>query len=131
MPDFAVLDDRTLLRIVGASTNLVWPAGSAVFEPGARTEGLYVVLSGKVLIYETADGEEREVISVGPGGFFGEHSVLFDTEHSKRARAVEPSELMIVPRESFQAIMADHPEIVAHLMARIETRLTERRPGTT
>ena len=47
VPDFADLDDATLLRIVGASTNLFYPAGSVVFEPGSPAEALYVVLSGR------------------------------------------------------------------------------------
>ena len=128
VPDFAGLDDRTLLRIVGASTNLVWPANSSVFEPGARTEGLYVVLSGKVVICEVVDGEDRVIAAVGPDGFFGEHSVLLDTQHTKRAKAVEPTELMVVPRESFQAVMADHPDLVSLLMSRIEARLATPRP---
>lgn len=129
VPDFAALDERTLLRIVGASTNLVWAADSTVFAPGARTEGLYVVLSGRVRIHEVVDGRDREVVTVGPGGFFGEHAVLLDTEHSKHAVAVEESELMVVPRESFQAVMVDHPDLVAHLVGRMERRLAGRGPG--
>ncbi|MDQ3946530.1 MAG: cyclic nucleotide-binding domain-containing protein [Actinomycetota bacterium] len=90
VPDFTALDDRTLLTVVGASANLVWEAGSTVFEAGSPTEGLYVVLTGRVRIFETVDGTERDVVTVDPGDFFGEHSLLLDSVHSKSAEASRP-----------------------------------------
>ena len=122
VPDFAALDDSTLLRLVGASANLFWPAGSLVFEPGSPADGLYVVLSGRVQVFDLVDGAELAVSAFGPGGFFGEHSMLLDTDHSKHARATEDTELMLVPRESFQALMTDNPDLVANLMAQVKTR---------
>jgi CRP-like cAMP-binding protein len=122
VPDFASLDDSTLLHIVGASANLFWPAGSLVFEPGSPADGLYVVLSGRVRVFDLVDGAEQEVSAFEPGGFFGEHSMLLDTAHSKHAQATEDSELMVVPRESFQTLMSANPDLVANLMAQVETR---------
>ena len=126
VPDFTALDDRTLLTVVGASANLVWAAGSVVFEAGSPTEGLYVVLTGRVRIYETVDGTQRDVVIVDPGEFFGEHSLLLDAVHSKSAVALETTELMIVPRESFQALVADNPDLLSHLMERLEAHLARR-----
>jgi CRP-like cAMP-binding protein len=122
VPDFAGLDDRTLLDIVGASANLFWPAGSCVYKKGSPAEALYIVLSGRVCIYDEVDGAERQVAAVGPGGFFGEHSLLLDTSHSMSVRVDEDAEIMVVPRESFQAILAEHPELVTHLMEQLEAR---------
>jgi CRP-like cAMP-binding protein len=121
VPDFAGLDDRTLLDIVGASANLFWPAGSCVYDKGGPAEALYIVLSGRVCIYDTVDGKEVQVAGVGPGGFFGEHSLLLDTSHTKSVRVDEDAEIMIVPRESFQAVLAENPELVTHLMQRLES----------
>src|ERR671915_542358 len=55
VPDLAALDDRTLLRIVGGSVNLFWPAGTSVFEKGEPAEALYVVLAGQVRIFDVGD----------------------------------------------------------------------------
>jgi CRP/FNR family transcriptional regulator len=126
VPQFTALDDRTLLAIVGASANLVWAAGSMVFDAGVPTEGLYVVLAGRVRIFETIDGSERDVVTVDAGDFFGEHSLLLDSVHSKSAQAVDTSELMIVPRESFQALLVDNPELLSQMMERLEAHLAQR-----
>ena len=122
VPDFAALDDRSLLSIVGASANLYWPAGALVFEKGDPAEALYVVLSGRIRIFDVVDGREEDVVTVTPGGFFGEHSLLLDIVHSKSACAAEPSELMVVPRDSFQALMSDNPDLAGHLMEQLERR---------
>lgn len=103
--DFASLDDATLLEIVGNSACLFWSAGSAVFAKGDPAEALYVVLSGRVRIFDRTDLAENEAARVGPGDYFGEHAVLSRTTHSNNAQAVEDSELMVIPRESLEPII--------------------------
>ncbi|HXF56006.1 MAG TPA: cyclic nucleotide-binding domain-containing protein [Actinomycetota bacterium] len=126
VPDFAALDDRTLLRIVGASTNLVWKAGSTIFEKGSTSDALYVVLSGLVRVFDLDDGREVDVARLGPGESFGELSLLLHTVHSKSAQAVEDSELLVVPRESFEEVLASSPELAAHFRRRLQERLAVR-----
>jgi len=125
VPDFVVLDDASLLTVVGVSANLYWPAGALVFDKGDFAEGLYVVLSGRVRIFDRAEGREEDVVVVEPSGFFGEHSLLLDTIHSKAAQAAEACELMVVPRESFQELMAANPDLANQLRQRLESRLAD------
>ncbi|MBA3728818.1 MAG: cyclic nucleotide-binding domain-containing protein [Actinobacteria bacterium] len=122
VPDFASLDDRTLVRIVGASTNLFWRAGALVFEKGSSSEGLWIVLSGKVRIFDVEDGEEVDVSTVEPGNSFGELSLLLRTTHTKNAQAVEDTELMVVPEESFEELLDDNPNLAAVFQRRVRER---------
>jgi CRP-like cAMP-binding protein len=126
VPDFAALDDRTLLRIVGASANLVWSPGSSVFEAGSSSEALYIVLSGEVSVSEPTQQGESEVARVRPGESFGELSLLLHTAHTKNARATEATELMVLPRESFEALLATNPDLAARFRHRLEERLPVR-----
>jgi thioredoxin reductase (NADPH) len=122
VPDFASLDDHTLLGIVGASVNLFWPAGSLVFEKGSPSEALFVVLSGEIRILDTVDGKVQEVSRLGPGESFGELSLLLQTTHTKNAEAVQDSELMVLPEESFQELLDSNEELSAHFRRRVEER---------
>jgi CRP-like cAMP-binding protein len=122
VPAFASFDDRMLVRVVGASANLFWRSGSAVFEKGSESEALYIVLSGRIRIVGE-DGTEEEVAQLGPGEFFGELSLLLQTVHTKRAVAVEDSELMVLPKGSFQELLADYPELAAEFRRTAEERL--------
>jgi NTE family protein len=124
VPDFAALDDRTLLQLVGASMNLAFSAGSEVFEPGSPSDALYIVLSGQVGIFDSVDGREVAVSKVGSGESFGELSLLLGRHHSKTAKALKDTELMIIPRQSFQEVLATNPDLQATFDRRVEERRT-------
>jgi CRP-like cAMP-binding protein len=126
VPDFAALDDHTLLRIAGASVNLFWRTGSTIFEKGAPSEALYIVLSGAVSISEPVDGEEREISRVDPGNSFGELSLMLRTTHKRTARAVEDTELLVVPASSFEELVASNPDLEALFRRRLEERMPVR-----
>ena len=125
VPDFSGLDDHTLLQIVGGSMNLFWSAGSAIFTPGTPSEALYVVLAGEVRILDPSNGG-AEVSRVGPGSSFGELSLLLAKTHSKIAEAAEDTEVLVLPRGSFEEVLAGNPELAEQFRRRIE----ERRPMT-
>jgi CRP-like cAMP-binding protein len=120
VPAFADLDEATLCSIVGASSNLVWRAGALIFEPDEPAEALYIVLSGSIRISEVP---EQDVARLGPGDFFGELALLQRTNHSKRADALEDSELMVVPKESFEALLADDAGLAQAVRAAMAERL--------
>lgn len=123
VPSFASLDDRTLLKVVGASSNLFWRDGGCVFEKGSDAEALYIVLSGGVRIVDVRDEGDVEVARVGPGDFFGELSLLLNAVHSKHAEAVADSELMVIPKEPFRELLAESPALAAECRRRFEERL--------
>jgi CRP-like cAMP-binding protein len=124
VPDFAGLGEHALLHIVGASVNLAFPAGSVVFEEGTPGDSLCVVLSGEVRIFARQDGREVEVSRVGTGESFGELSLLLGRTHSKTAQAVEDTELLVIPRESFRELLATNEELAAMFRRRLEERQT-------
>lgn len=122
VPNFASLDDATLLRIVGASVNLAFARGALVFEADSPAEALYVVLSGQVRIFDTGEASEHDVARPGPGESFGEISLMLRARHTKSAQAVEASELLIVPHESFEEVLASNRDLRALFERLIEQR---------
>jgi CRP-like cAMP-binding protein len=126
VPDFESLDDRALLRIVGASANLAWPSGSLIFERGSPSEALYIVLSGSVVILERVGGREVEVARVLTGSSFGELSLLLNTTHTKDARAEQDVELMVVPKDSFKELLDSNPDLAEQFRRRLAERLPVR-----
>ncbi|MGH8901209.1 MAG: cyclic nucleotide-binding domain-containing protein [Egibacteraceae bacterium] len=124
--DFAPLDDATLLEIVGDSACLFWSADSAVFAKGDPADALYVVLSGRVRIFERTDGAEDEIAHLEPGDYFGEQSLLFHTTHSTNVHTVEDSELMVIPRASFEPILTANPNLADRFRQKLESRILSR-----
>jgi CRP/FNR family transcriptional regulator, cyclic AMP receptor protein len=125
VPGFDLLEEEDLVEIAGASVNLVWREGSSVFEKGHPGEALYIVLSGSVRIYDEVDGREVEIARTGAGDFFGEHSLLLDTTHTKNVQAVEDTELLVLSKQSFAALLASNPKLEEHIHRTLELRRTE------
>lgn len=119
MPSLDCLGESTLLGVVGDSANLFWAAGSTVFERGTPADGLYVVVSGSVRVLDAAGAE---VARVGAGDFFGELSLLGGVPREHTVEAVEDSELMVVPARLVEALMAESPELAAHIQATADER---------
>jgi CRP/FNR family transcriptional regulator, cyclic AMP receptor protein len=119
VPGFEVLDERMLLALIGDSANLFWPAGSIVFERGGPSDGLYIVISGRVHII----GEDGSVLAeLGPGDFFGEMSLLFGRGHRHDVRVDSEAELMVVPKEKFDELVESQPEFGNYVRAKAEER---------
>ena len=120
--DFASLDDASLLKVVGASVNLAYRAGSMIFEAGTPSDALYVILSGEVRIFAASASGGGEVARLRRGDSFGEISLLRRTSHTRSAEAVEDSELMVVPRDPLEELLASND----HMRTHIERRVSER-----
>ena len=120
VPAFAGLDEPTLLELVGCSANLHWGGGQVVFDRDDHAEALYVV-SGPHRIVEPES--EHVVATIGQGDYFGELSLMLDTRHSKTAITGTETEIMVVPRESFQEILETRPELEAFFRRQMESRL--------
>ena len=119
VPSLGSLDDRTLLAIVGDSANMFWAGGTKVFARGSSADGLYIVLSGGVRVLGDAG---TEVAVLAPGAYFGEFSLLLGTDHQHDVEALEDTELMFVPKERFDAILAEYPELARDIHELAEAR---------
>lgn len=114
IPDFAALDDRTLLTIVGESMNLAWSAGSTIFKNGDRGDALYVMLDGEVSIHDGGSPLDGEVAHPRPGDSFGELSLLLNATHSMTATAVTDCEILVLPKEAFTHLLDSNPALAQH-----------------
>lgn len=123
VPDLAALDDATLLKLFGVSATLFWPRGAMIFEKGTPADGLYILISGGVAIVDvTPKGREVEVRRMEPGDYFGELSILRHSDHSMRAKAVEDTELMVLPIDAFEHLLGAEPELAGYFHGRFEER---------
>ncbi len=119
---FTGLPDDQLREIAAAAEEVEFPRGRVIARQGEVGTGFFVVESGAVRVVR--DGEELAVL--GPGEFFGELSLLFETTHSKTALAVTDTELMAIPKESFHSLMAANPDVAEIVRRKAEERYPAR-----
>lgn len=75
---------------------LEYNAGDVIFQEGYPADNAYIIQTGKVEIYQTKDGQEQIIATLGPGEMFGEYGVLDDHPRTASARAVEDTTLQIM-----------------------------------
>jgi signal transduction histidine kinase len=127
---FRNLDDKQLNRLAVLGGYRAAAAGEVVCRPGEPSDGLYVVLSGRVTI--SRRGDQGQLIGLGergPGGSFGEPSLLDSAPRSALVTAVEDTRFFTLSRREFLAYMRAMPEAMPGLLAGIgaELRRTQER----
>ncbi len=94
-----------------------------IFTENLPAEALYIIKSGNVRISIMAgDGHERGLLLLGPGEFFGELALIQAEGRLATAKSEGPTELLLLTRKDFQALLDLDPRTGARLLMAI-TRL--------
>jgi signal transduction histidine kinase len=121
---FQNLDDDQLAALAARGTYCTATAGQIVCRQGERSDGLYVVITGRVAISRPdPEGHMVELGERGPGGSFGEPSLLDPAPRSAMVTATEPCRFFVLSREAFLAFMAEAPGAMPGLLAGVGTQL--------
>jgi hypothetical protein len=98
---------------------------SVSIAPYAEAARLVVVLSGYVsLILNDPTGEVRERLS--PGDRYGEAILLSDFPRPLQLTALSPSELALIDRNAFEAILLEFPAVALPLAEELASELRAR-----
>ncbi len=99
--------------------------GREVFREGELGDRFYIVADGEVEIIQGG-----EVVNLtGPGGFFGEISLLRDVPRTATVRAKTEVELRALERDEFIAAVTGHAASAEAADSVVATRLSSLRPG--
>lgn len=84
-----------------------------IYNEGNHPNRLFYVKSGKVKLYKTNDdGKDLTIALFGEGEYFGYMSLLENTTYRETAEALEDSEIAMIPREEFDALIRENPVVM-------------------
>lgn len=126
MPLFAHCTERELRTVAQATRPRHFPKGSTIFEQGQPGTELFLVISGQVAIVKNG----RTIVTLGPGSNFGEMSMLDEPLRSASARSSEDSEVMVIPRDAFFAMLKGNPMLAVKILWNMLLRLSARLRAT-
>ena len=111
-------------RIIAAGSWRTVEAGGYIYLQGENHRRFYLVADGEVeLTINVAGGSEHVVSHIGPGGHFGETSILTNKQNSVNARALTRAALLGFDTDSFTAVLLANPVIQQHLSVALAKRL--------
>jgi CRP-like cAMP-binding protein len=115
------------LATLAADAELVEvPASGFVMRRGEPADALFAIVEGAVLV-ALRDGS---TFALGDGDVVGEGCLLDEAERQADVRALRPTMLLCVRKETLDRAMAAHPEVLARLFDLLARRLVSNLVGT-
>ena len=123
IPLFSSVHGEGLKRVAETIREMKLPAGELVFAEHDLGDEMYIVHSGRVLIFNETGSGENVLNSVRSGGYFGEMAIIDEQPRSASARSTEDSVLLVLHKNDFNIAVHDYPEIAFEVMKEFIRRL--------
>ncbi len=133
MVDLAILADVELFRalspqafelVAGEAKSRSLQRGDVIFSEGEASTEMFVVVHGRIAIgNRSVDGRESVLALMEAGDVFGEMGLFDGVGRSAHARALEPSEVYVVPYAPLREMYASEPELLWGVVEMLARRL--------
>src|ERR1043165_3877302 len=118
-PDVATL----LEKIILGKQKLSFDKGEKIFSQGDRADSIYFIQTGRIKItVVSAAGKEAVLAMLGPHDFLGEGALVNQSHRISTAKALEPSTVFRVEKQSMIQSLHEQPELSEKFMASLLTR---------
>ncbi len=108
-----------------------YSAGAFIFHQGDPSDRLYVIATGQVRISrELGSMGEETLVTLGPGGLFGEMGLFDDSTRSATARADAASVLYSISKEAFDDLLFLHKDLAYEILWKVVGMLADRLRAT-
>ena len=125
-PRLARLSDDQLEQVRLFGELRVAPADSLIISKGDPGDALYLVLAGEVRVRLVIGGEDKTLVNIRAGQFFGEMALFNDAPRSADVVAVTETRLMRVTREAFRMFIEELPELGSPIVYQLATTMADR-----
>lgn len=97
--------------------------GEVIIKEGTEGKGLFVIKSGRCLVYRKKSFFKKEKLAIlSSGDFFGEMFLLFEDLTSASVKALEPTEIFVYFKNDFLNWLKDNPKLEQEIRAIAERR---------
>ncbi len=98
-------------------------AGEIILRENTPGDSAYIILSGGVEISKRIEGQRVVLVNLGPGGIFGEMSLIDGSPRSATVKATKPTRVSVIDGRRFQIILNSIPKEVRPLFSALTERL--------
>jgi NADH:ubiquinone reductase (H+-translocating) len=100
--------------------------GEAIVRQGQVGRELYLILKGEV---EVSSASGATLVRLGAREVFGERALLEDTRRSASVRATQPSDVLVLSRGDFQALVENLPVLSDYFAQLLRSRHPDAMPA--
>jgi CRP-like cAMP-binding protein len=129
---FSGLSPEEFGTVSAAMETVEMAPAAIVFNEGDAGDRAYVVAAGAVEVFTRICGDvEKTLLTLRPGGVFGELSLFTGEARSATAKVIEPATLLSLAAPAFEGLVARHPAVAGKLMRSLLVTLAGRLRHTT
>ena len=124
IPYFRSLPQTVLQALSASLRERRYQPGDIIFRKGDRSEGLGVVLRGRIrTVTISPDGREQVLKVFGPGRTFGDIPVFDDEPQPADAIAMSESIVVFIPKTDLLDCLRQHPDAAIDVIRLFASRL--------
>lgn len=124
VPLFAHMSEVDLKSVLFLMPVAQFAPGEVIIREGEPGDDFFVIVQGRVQItVHATDGNELVIGEAGPGGFFGELSMLTGEPRSARVQASEHTRTLKLHRDAFLEFLERHPQAAIAVLMELGQRL--------
>lgn len=121
---FDSLEPEDLKRLAGIAREISLATSDTLFDQGDESDGLYVITSGIIRVYLTADDTREATINLlEDGETIGEIALLDGLPRSAGAAALTEAKLIFIPREPFLNLLEESATLARQIILTLCERL--------
>ncbi len=126
VPLFSAVRAKDLEGLLAACRVQPAAAASEILSPADRADRFYLVLSGRVKIFQlSARGDEQILHLYGPGATFGEAAMWTGGRYPAHAECVEDCTLLVIGRDALLEAIRANPGLAVEMLAGMGRKLHE------
>ena len=107
--------EQELNTLIEGSQIRKFKAGEVLFSEGDRSDGLYLIRKGSVMVSRTIGGREVVLSYVSAGNYVGEMALMLDAPRSATVRAAVPCEAIVLLANRVTDLLAQNTGIRGQL----------------
>jgi len=125
-PVFSEVSDSAIASLLPQCRQISRKAGTGLFRAGQEAERFFVVISGRVKVFQLSPrGDEQILHLFDEGQTFGEAAMWAGGNFPAGAEVVKDATLLIVPRSAVRKALADNPDLAMGMLAGLSGKLQE------
>ena len=122
VPLFSGLNPKEIRQLAELCLPKAFPAGAKIIDEGKPGLGLFIITSGRVEVYRGQGEAKRTVVTHGAGTIIGEISLVDNQPRAASVVTLDPTECLLVTRDSFRTLVERHPAIAWRIVPVIAQR---------
>lgn len=108
-----------------AGSNKILTNGQVLFKAGDKSDGMYLIRKGELVVYLEQDGKQVMLATIPAGGMIGEMALFDGSPRSASVKASKPTEVTLISTDDFNKLMKQIPKWFVGLMTALSTRLRQ------